>query len=162
MLSRWIKRINFIVDCITAITFMIITLGVIVAVSGRYLFRYPMPSAMEAAYYAMLWCAFLQTGKALYENKHVSMSFIVDRLSGKPDAFLSILVNAIILVTAVFMVWYSASFTWESFLLKWRASGSLPVPLFCLYGVMAFGMAYLGFICVFNMIEYGKQLWKGR
>ena len=149
------------VDCLTVATFVIITAGVLIAVSGRYLFRYPVPSAMEAAYYAMLWCAFLQTGKALFEEKHVAMSFLVDRLSGKSKAVLGIMVNVIILVSALFMSWYAASFSWESFLFKWSASGSLPVPLFCLYGVMAFGMLYLGFITIFKMIEYGKQIRKG-
>jgi len=83
MLLRFIKRMNFIADCLTAVTFAIITAGVIISVSCRYLFRYPVPAAMEAAYYAMLWCAFLQTGKALFEERHVGMSFLADRLSKK-------------------------------------------------------------------------------
>ena len=161
MLLRFIARVNFMVDCLTAATFVIITAGVLIAVSGRYLLRSPVPSAMEAAYYAMLWCAFLQTGKALFEERHVAMSFIVDRLSGKSKAVLGIVVNVIILVTALFMGWHSASFTRESFLLKWHGSGSLPVPMFYLYGVMTFGMLYLGFITIFKMIEYGKQIMKG-
>jgi len=160
MLLRFITRVNFIVDCFTAATFVIITAGVLISVFGRYLFHYPVPSAMEAAYYAMLWCAFLQTGKALFEERHVSMSFIKDRLSGKSQAVLGMVVNAIILVTAIFMVWSAASFTWESFIFKWHTSGSLPVPQFSLYGVMAIGMLYLCFITIFKMIEYGKKIKK--
>jgi len=161
MLLRFIKRVNFIADCLTAATFVIITAGVVIAVSGRYLFRYPVPAAMEAAYYAMLWCAFLQTGKALFEEKHVAMSFLKDRLSEKSSAVLGIGVNVIILVTALFMSWHATAFTWESFLFKWRTSGSLPIPLFTLYAIMAFGMFYLGFITLFKMIQYLKQIREG-
>jgi TRAP-type C4-dicarboxylate transport system permease small subunit len=160
VLLRFIKRVNFMVDFLTAATFVIMTLGVLIAVSGRYLFRYPLPSAMEAAYYAMLWCAFLQTGKALFEEKHVNMPFLADRLSGTSKAVHCIMINLIILVSALFMGYYSVSFTFESFLLKWHTSGSLPVPMFYLYGVMFFGIVYLGFIVIFNVIECGKQIRK--
>jgi len=77
------------------------------------------------------------------------------------SAVLGIGVNIIILVTAVFMSWHATAFTWESFLFGWRTSGSLPVPLFSLYAIMAFGMLYLGFITIFKVIEYLKQVREG-
>lgn len=160
MLFRIITRVNFIVDCLTAATFVIITAGVLISVFGRYLFRYPVPAAMEAAYYAMLWCAFLQTGKALFEEKHVSMAFLKNRLSSKAQAILGILVHGIILVTAIFFAWHAFGFAWESYTLKWRTSGSLPVPQYALYGIMAMGMMYLGVIAVFKMMEFGGWIKK--
>ena len=73
MLKKFISQVGRIADYINAVMFAIMTVGVLVAVLARYLFRVPVPAGMELAYFAMLWCAFLQTGNAFLQNKHVSL-----------------------------------------------------------------------------------------
>lgn len=155
---KFIIRVNRIADYLTAIMFIFITAGVIIAVFGRYLFRIPVPEAMEAAYFAMLWCAFLQTGKALFEDKHVAMSFIRQRLSDKAKAIVGVIINVIIFVTVASLFWYSTFFTWESFMHGWNFPGSFPLPMFLLYGIMALGSLYLGTITIFKIIEHRKEI----
>jgi len=161
MLMKLISRVSRMADYLTAATFFVMSVGVLLAVFGRYLFRYPLPGAMEVAYFAMLWCVFLQTGTALFEDRHVAMSFIKDRLSGKAKAVVGISISLIILITVIFLTWYSTSFTWESFIHGWRTAGAIPVPIFLLYGIMALGSLYLAIVTVFKMIEHGKEIISG-
>jgi TRAP-type C4-dicarboxylate transport system permease small subunit len=158
MLMKLISRVSRMADYLTAATFFLMSVGVLLAVFGRYLFRYPLPGAMEVAYFAMLWCVFLQTGTALSEDRHVAMSFIKDRLSSKAKPVVGMSICLIILITVVFLTWYSASFTWESFIHGWRTAGAIPVPIFLLYGIMALGSLYLGIIAIVKIIEHGKAL----
>ena len=158
MLLKFIIRVNRIADHLTATMFLFMAFGVIIAVFGRYLFRIPVPEAMEAAYFAMLWCAFLQTGKALFEDKHVAMSFIRQRLSDKAKAIVGIIINVIILVTVAPLSWYSIFFAWESFMHGWNFPGSFPLPMFLLYGIMALGSLYLGTISIFKIIEHKNEI----
>lgn len=158
MLMKFISQVSRIADYLTAVTFFVMSVGVLIAVFGRYLFRNPMPAGMEAAYFAMLWCVFLQTGAALFEDRHVAMSFIKDRLSGKAKGIVGIAISLIILITVVFLTWYSTSFAWESFMHGWRTAGTIPMPMFLLYGIMALGSLYLGIIAIVKIIEHGKEI----
>ncbi|HUV59877.1 MAG TPA: TRAP transporter small permease [Desulfatiglandales bacterium] len=132
--------------------------AVVIAVFGRYFLHIPLPEAMNLAYFAMLWSAFLQTGKALYKNSHVSMDFIIQYLPYKSRAIAGIIINIIILVTVVPLFWYSTFFTWESFIYGWNFPGSFPLPMFLLYGIMALGSFYLGTITIFKIIEHRKEI----
>lgn len=158
MLLRFIIRVNRIADHMNVIMFFFMTASVITAVLCRYLFRIPLPEVMDLAYFAMLWAAFLQTGKALYKDRHVSMPFIIDNLSYKPKAIAGIMINIIILLTAGALFWYSTFFTLESLKYGWNYSGSFPMPMFLLYGIMALGSFYLGIIAIFKIFNTKEQL----
>ena len=161
MLMKFISQVSRIADYLTAVTFFAMSVGVLIAVFGRYLFRNPMPAGMEAAYFAMLWCVFLEAGTTLFEDKHVAMSFIKDRLSGKTKSVVGMTISIIILITVIFLTWYSASFAWESFMHGWRTAGSLPMPMVLLYGIMALGSLYVGVIAIVKIIEHGKEISSG-
>jgi TRAP-type C4-dicarboxylate transport system permease small subunit len=158
MLMKFISRVNRMADYLTAAMFFVMSAGVLIAVFGRYFIRYPLPGAMEAAYFAMLCCVFLQTGATLFEDRHVAMSFIKDRLSGKAKGMVGLAISLIVLTTVVFLTWYSTSFAWESFIHDWRTAGSIPMPLFLLYGIMALGSLYLGIVAIVKMVEHGKEM----
>lgn len=158
MIMSLINKVSRLADYLNAVMFLIMTAGVVVAVFFRYVFRSPVPAGMEIAYFAMLWGVFLQTGNALFEDRHVSMSFVKDQLSSKSNDMLSIILLAIILITVIFLTWYSASLTWESFKFDWRTSGSVPMPQFLLYGIMFLGSFYLVIISVFKILEHGRKL----
>jgi TRAP-type C4-dicarboxylate transport system permease small subunit len=161
MFAKFFQKVHRGADFLNALMFFLITAGVLVAVSGRYLFRVPLPGAMELAYFAMLWCAFLQTGKALYEGRHIGTPFIKERLSGKAEAAVSIFVNLIILFSSAFLTWYSAKFTWDSYVRNWYYSGALPLPKVFLYGIMALGSLYLTIIALIKILDYLGQIRKG-
>jgi TRAP-type C4-dicarboxylate transport system permease small subunit len=158
MLLHFIIRVNRIADYMNAIMFLFMTAAVITAVLCRYLFRIPLPEVMDLAYFAMLWAAFLQTGKALYKDKHVSMPFFIENLSYKPRAIVGIMINIIILLTVGSLFWYSTFFTLESLKYGWNYSGSFPMPMFLLYGIMALGSFYLGIIVIFKIIKNKREI----
>lgn len=140
-------------DYLTAITFLVMTGGVLISVFSRYIFRSPIPGAMELANNAMLWCVFIQTGFALFEDKHVNMSLLKARLRGKTLVVVEILINIIILTTSSYLLWYSVSLTSESAARGWYSTGDLSIPLFVLYGIMVIGSLFLCIIAIFKIIN---------
>ena len=158
MLVKLIAQVNRVADFLTLLTFVIMTVGVLVSVTGRYLFRSPIPECMELACFAMLWCAFLEAGNALWQDKHISMSLIRDRLSGKPKFLADIIIALVIMITAGFLVWWSISLASESFMKNWRDAGSLSMPMVALYGVMSLGFSFLGVVTMVKMLADWKSL----
>lgn len=146
-----INRINSVADYVNAVLFAVIAFGVLVAVFGRYLFRIPIPAAMELAYFAMLWCAFLKTGQALFEDRHIGMALLKGRLHGKAEASVGIIINAVVLVPSLYMGAYASKMAWEAWIYGWRTSGGLPMPQWALYGAMALGSFYLVLIASYKI-----------
>ena len=161
MLKKFISQAGRIADYINAVMFAIMTAGVLVAVFARYLIRVPVPAGMELAYFSMLWCAFLQTGNAFIQDKHVSMSILRDRLSGKKRIIADIAISVVVLIAIAPMTWFSASLVWESIAKNWRDAGALAMPMFVLYGIMVLGLIYLGIVVLAKIIEEGKALSTG-
>jgi TRAP-type C4-dicarboxylate transport system permease small subunit len=158
MLGNLIKKVNQLADFLNALLLGIITAGVLFAVFGRYVFRIPLPGVVEAAYFAMLCCMFLQTGKALYEGKHASTSLVTDRVSGKTAAALGIASNAIVLICGAVFVWYCARFTLDSYARNWHHSGGFQVPMYLLYGVMSLGSLYMALVALLKFIEHVRKI----
>lgn len=158
MLVGLISRVNRIADYMSAVMFFLMAFAVTTAVFGRYFFKMPLPEAMSIGYFAMLWCAFLQTGKALYYDRHVSMPFLIQRFSYKSRAIAGIFINIVVLITVVPLFWYSSFFAFESIKYGWKSSGALPLPMFLLYGIMALGSFYLGFIALFKIVQHKRDI----
>jgi TRAP-type C4-dicarboxylate transport system permease small subunit len=133
------------------------TVGVLIAVFSRYLFRKPIPEGMELAYFAMLWCAFLATGNALVENKHVAMALIRDKLPGRIKIVADICIAIIILFSVVFIVRWSTSLAYESIVKQWYDAGLLGIHMIVLYGIMSLGSIFLGIVAIAKLIEQMKK-----
>lgn len=157
MMTKFISQVGKIADYLVALTFLVMTSGVVVAVFGRYLFRYPIPGAMELAYFAMLWCAFLATGNALVKDKHVAMALIRDKLPGRIKIVADICIAIIILFSVVFIVRWSSSLAYESIVKQWRDAGSLGMPMIVLYGMMSLGSIFLGLVAMAKIIEQMRK-----
>ncbi|MBU4563625.1 MAG: TRAP transporter small permease [Proteobacteria bacterium] len=157
-MRKIILRINRVVDYINAALFVVITIGVLTAVFGRYMFRYPLPAAMELAYFAMLWCAFIKTGQALYEDRHIGMALVKKRFTGVPNAIIGMVINAVVLVPCMYLGFYAGKMAWEAWAFGWKTSGGLPVPKWALYGIMALGAYYLIFIAVYKIWSCASML----
>jgi TRAP-type C4-dicarboxylate transport system permease small subunit len=160
MIAYLVKRVNQAVDLLNALLLGIIGAGVLVAVVCRYLLRTPLPSLVEAAYFAMLCCMFLQCGKALYEGKHASTSLVTDRVPKRIAAALGVLANAVVLICSAVLGWYCARFTSDSFVRNWHNSGSFAVPMYLLYGVMFIGSVYMGLIALLKLVENIRNIEK--
>lgn len=158
MMKKFVLKVGEKADYLVGVTFIVMVCGVVIAVFGRYLFRYPIPGGMELAYFAMLWCAFLATGNALAKGKHVAMSLIIDKLPGKTRIGFDMSIGIIILICTCFMVWWSSALGYESIVMNLRDSGSLGMPLIVLYGMMLLGSIVMGIVAISKIIEEMKKL----
>ena len=158
MIANLIRKVNQTADLLNALLLGIIVVGVLISVFGRYLFRSPLPGLVEMAYFAMLSCMFLQTGKALYQGKHISTSLLKDRVSGRAAAILEVVENAVILICGAVFVWYCIRCTWDSFVRNWYHSGSFALPMYLLYGIMSIGSLYMALIALLKLIENSRKI----
>ena len=158
MLIKFITQVSKIFNFLNFLSFLIMTVGVLIAVFSRYLFRNPIPGGMELACFAMLWCAFLQTGNAYLEDKHVAMSLIRDRLSGKKQTIADIIINMIVFITVLFLTWWSIQLAFDSVMKNWHDAGALALPMVTLYGVMCIGLIFLGIVTIAKIIQRGRDV----
>ena len=153
MFENLIRKMNQAADLLTALLLAIMTIAVLASIFGRYLFRIPVPAAVDAAYFSMLGCMFLQTGRALFEGKHVANTLLKDRLPIGVAAVLDFVAYAIVLMCCAVFVWYSIRFTWDSLARNWLYDGSLAMPMYIPYGLMFLGSLYLAMVAFLKIIE---------
>ena len=71
---------------------------VILGVFFRYVLNNPLAWTSEVATYLLIWSALTGTYYVQQENAHVRMTFIVDRLSGRPCRIVNIIGNIAVLM----------------------------------------------------------------
>jgi TRAP-type C4-dicarboxylate transport system permease small subunit len=77
--------------------FAVLCVVVFGEVVARYVFNHPFFWSDEVTVYAFTWVAFLGSALALRDNRHIGISFLVEKLPRKQQGMLGILADAIVL-----------------------------------------------------------------
>jgi len=77
--------------------FAVLCIVVFGEVVARYLFNHPFFWSDEVTVYAFTWVAFLGSALALRDNRHIGISFFVEKLPRGAQGVLGILADAIVL-----------------------------------------------------------------
>lgn len=73
----------------------------------RMVVNSPLSWADEISGYVLVWISMYGAVAALYEKRHLAITAVLDRLSGKTLATMKIVVNILILVFLGFLFYYS-------------------------------------------------------
>ena len=90
--------VNALLRGLTVIMGVAMFITVILGVFFRYVLNNPLAWTSEVATYLLIWSALTGTYYVQQENAHVRMTFIVDRLSGRPRRIVNIIGNIAVLM----------------------------------------------------------------
>ncbi|GHS94128.1 C4-dicarboxylate ABC transporter permease [Synergistales bacterium] len=113
---------------------------VVVEVSSRFIFHYPLPWGAEVSQTLLVWLTFIGSAAAFLRNDHVGIEFLVERL---PDSIRKLSRRFNLLVIGAFLV----CGTWSGIAVvrrTWRsATAALQIPAGILYMALPVGFALM-------------------
>jgi TRAP-type transport system small permease protein len=95
--ERRAPRANRLLENVTIGLFAVLCVVVFGEVVARYLFNHPFFWSEEVTVYAFTWVAFLGSALALRDNRHIGISFFVEKLPRNAQGMLGIVADAIVL-----------------------------------------------------------------
>ncbi len=90
-------RANRLLENVTIGLFAVLCAVVFGEVVARYVFNHPFFASDEITVYLFTWVAFLGSALALRDNRHIGISFLVERLPRGAQGVLGVLADAIVL-----------------------------------------------------------------
>ena len=115
---------------ISAFITMLLMLYITADVFGRYGFNKPLPNSQAVAETLMVGLAFLGLAYVQAQKKNIYLDFLTNRLGPRGSALHDILSNVLSVLVIGLIVWASASWVWESIVIKDSMQGSFPIPYY--------------------------------
>ena len=152
--ARFFKATEILAVC-SAFFVMLLMLYIVADVFGRYVFNKPLPNSLAVAETLMVCLAFLGLAYVQAKKMNISLDFITNRLGPRSMAVhevLSMLLNTVVIGL---ILWASASWVWESLVIKDSMQGSFPIPYYYSKTPMFIGLVFL---FLQYLIDLGKSI----
>jgi len=98
--------------CVTFLTIMILDVTVIVA--GRFLFHNTPGWGEPVALFCVIWFSLLSPANALMDDRHLRVTYFMDRFSVELQEIMNILFYIIFIIVALFMIIIGGALTWQT------------------------------------------------
>jgi TRAP-type C4-dicarboxylate transport system permease small subunit len=139
ILDRILDFFSFLVCAII----VVITLAVCVNVIMRYVFNRPIIGVEEITEQLLLFITFLGTAWLLKNEGHVTVDFVVIKLSPRTQAVLSIISSLFGVLISLALTWYGTKVTWSNFVKGAYFSTILELPKAPFFAVIPLGSFFL-------------------
>ncbi len=139
VLDRILGFFSFLVCAII----VVITLAVCLNVIMRYVFNRPIIGVEEITEQLLLFITFLGTAWLLKNEGHVTVDFVVIRLSPRTQAILNIISSLFGVLISLALTWYGTKVTWANFVKGAYFSTILELPKAPFFAVIPLGSFFL-------------------
>jgi len=123
------KTTKFFAVCSAFIT-MLLMLYISADVFGRYAFNKPLPNSQAVAETLMVGLAFLGLAYVQAQKKNICLDFLTNRLGPLGSALQDVFSMLLSVMVMGLIVWASASWVWESLVIRDAMQGSFPIPYY--------------------------------
>ncbi|MES2817628.1 MAG: TRAP transporter small permease [Pseudomonadota bacterium] len=137
-----LKKLYALSGALSGLFLVLIGLLILAQMVAR-LFGTLVPSSDELAAYSMAASGFLGLPYALQRGAHIRVSLLYKLFSARGNHVMEILSTLVGLVIALYLAWYCALFTLESYEFKEVSSGMLPIPMWLPQLAMSLGTVIL-------------------
>ena len=141
---------NNVLGYITNIMIVLLTVFVFSQVAARYIFNIYLDWTEEASRYLMIWVVLLGAAKALKEDAHPKVTFIVEILPKKAKYLVMILTNIISALFYIIMIVYGYQFC---ILNLSQLSLSLKIPMGLIFASLPLGGFFLLIVTISDTIK---------
>ena len=152
------KKLNNAIESIEIITSIIMIAGITLILFFSVIFRYilndPIYWASEASIFMMAWLTFLGGSLGLKYRSQASITFLVDRLSGKGKRLMNIITYIIILIFLAILLYYC--YDWILSLSNQKSS-SMRIPMWIPYLSVPVGLTFAFIHLLDHLIDFIKD-----
>jgi TRAP-type C4-dicarboxylate transport system permease small subunit len=134
--SKFKNKLDKIVAWMLIVLMGFMVLNVSWQVLSRYVVQNPSSFTDELSRYMLIWLGMLGAAYVAGQNQHLAIDILPNKLSGKPKMKLLILINALVLLFALFaMVLGGSNLVYITYILE-QKSATLKIPLAYIYTII--------------------------
>lgn len=150
---RVINRLTWLAELLAEIGLALLLVIVLHEVVVRYVFNSPTLYSVELSEYLLVLVVFLSIGWVLREDRHVAVTFIVDRLPRKMRLGMNVLTSLITMAFLGVLVWKGTRTTITAFTGGYHSSSLLNFPMWIPYALIPLGALILSLQYIIKILE---------
>ena len=143
---------------------MFIVLVMILIVSNiilRKLFNNPILGTYELVGFLTALGVGFALARCAFQNSHIAIDFIMERLPSRPQAFIAAIINAVSAVFWAAAVWFLIKYA-QAMKIKGLVSPSAEIPVYPFIYLVAIGLAGLCLVLLFKFLISFREVWQRR
>ena len=142
-IDRVLEKLNLAFSRIAGLLIVFCMTTITIDVVGRYFFGKPVIWVYYYSEYALIYSTFLAAAYVLKHNGHVTVDLVVNMLSQRHQAFLSVFTNLIGLLACAIVGWYSLIEAYDVFQTKTMFTAPISMYQFPIKVVLPIGFLLL-------------------
>jgi TRAP-type C4-dicarboxylate transport system permease small subunit len=141
------------------ILLVLVTVGVSVGVVSRYFFNRPIGWLVELSSYALLYITFMVAAWVLREEGHVSMDFVINRLSPRVQFLVQAMTSAVSALVCLILTCFGVVVAWDLLKTNYFTPTMLELPKWVIIAVIFVGSFLLSIEFIGRSIRFFRE-WK--
>jgi TRAP-type C4-dicarboxylate transport system permease small subunit len=137
------KKINRVIESLSSVTILVMTAIVLAQIVTRYFFGFSLPWSEELTKLLMVWFVLLCIPVLHYDDEHIALTFIFEKLSKKVQIVAQLIIFLLIMGFGIVLSYSGTIYTIDNMHVTLPATG---LPRFWLYACLALG----GYLLVFE------------
>jgi TRAP-type C4-dicarboxylate transport system permease small subunit len=158
IISRGIHRLTWLAELLAEIGLIGLLLIVFHEVIVRYVFDSPTLFSVELSEYLLVLVVFMSIGWVLKEDRHVSVTFVVDLLPEKMRLGLKLLTSLLTMAFLGILVWKGGRTTLTAYTGNYHSSSLLDFPMWIPYSLIPLGALVLSLQYIVKIGEVIQSL----
>jgi TRAP-type C4-dicarboxylate transport system permease small subunit len=158
IISKGINRLTWLAELLAEIGLIGLLLIVIHEVIVRYVFDSPTLYSVELSEYLLVLVVFMSIGWVLKEDRHVAVTFVVDRLPEKIRLGLNLLTSLLTMAFLGIIVWKGGKTTLTAYTGNYHSSSLLDFPMWIPYALIPLGALVLSLQYIVKIGELIRSL----
>lgn len=157
-LSGLVKKASSILDKLAGMFITLVMILIVANIILRKVFNSPILGTYELVGFLTAMGIAFALSHCAFQNAHIAIDFIMQRLPSKIQAVVSVLVNAVSLVFWAAVVWFLGKFAY-AMKIKGLVSPSAEIPVYPFIYLVALGVAGLCLVLLFKfMVSFREVL----
>jgi len=156
IITKAIHRVTWMAEILAEIGLVGLFLLVLHEVIVRYVFDAPTLFSVELSEYLLILVAFMSIGWVLKEDRHVAVSFVMDRMPEKVRLGMKLLTSVLTMAFLAIIVWQGSRTVLTAFRGNYHSSSLLEFPMWIPYlliplGALVMSLQYI--VTIINLIQ---------
>ena len=153
IVTKTIHRVTWIAEMLAEIGLVGLFLLVLHEVIVRYVFDAPTLFSVELSEYLLILVAFMSIGWVLKEDRHVAVSFVVDRLPEKVRLVMKLPTSVLTMAFLAIIVWQGSRTVLTAYRGDYHSSSLLEFPMWIPYLLIPLGALVMSLQYIVTIIK---------
>lgn len=160
-LSGLVKKVSSIMDKLAGVFIALVMVLIVTNIILRKLFNSPILGTYEIVGFLTALGVGFALAHCAFQNAHIAIDFIMERLPSRIQALTAVLVNAASVVFWTATVFFLGEYA-QAMKIKGLVSPSAEIPVYPFIYLVAVGLAGLCLVLFFKFLVSFKEVWQRR